>query len=407
MDKGLPNKTEAEPHTRPYRWVMLALMWLLYSSFGLISRSVSPLVTPIITDLGISYSEMGLVLGSWQLTYIGASIIAGTVIDKLGVRRALFVGTIIMGLSAALRYFPSGLTGFLLAVSLLGVGGPFVSIGAPKTVALWFTGQSRGTAVGIYTTAPSVGGLFVLAATNSIVMPLTGYSWRWTFVAYGLVTFAIALVWWFFAKDVKKETSQENTSISRAFVSLLRVRNIRVLLLGGLLAFAIVHGFSNWLPKILESGGLSSREAGFAASLPLLVSVLSVLVIPRQTAPYARGRMVAVLATLTVTGLMLSVTTSLVLRFIGLVIFGVSAFCIFPLLMLILMDTPEVGARYMGFAGGIFFSIAEIGGVTGPLLMGALFDVTGSFLAGVALLATLSLIIFLIALSLKTPTAGH
>ena len=63
---------------RPYRWVMLALLWLLYITFGLVSRSIFPLVTPILTDLGLSYSQMGLILGSWQLTYIFAALAAGT-----------------------------------------------------------------------------------------------------------------------------------------------------------------------------------------------------------------------------------------------------------------------------------------------------------------------------------------
>jgi len=52
---------------------MIALLWLLYASFGIIYRSFSPLITPILTDFHMSYSQMGFVLGSWQLTYIGAA----------------------------------------------------------------------------------------------------------------------------------------------------------------------------------------------------------------------------------------------------------------------------------------------------------------------------------------------
>lgn len=61
---------------------MLALLWLLYVSFGAIIRTLSPLVTPILADLDMSYSQMGLVMGSWQLTYIGAAFAAGFLIDK-------------------------------------------------------------------------------------------------------------------------------------------------------------------------------------------------------------------------------------------------------------------------------------------------------------------------------------
>ena len=43
----------------------------------------------------------------------------------------------------------------------------------------------------------------------------------------------------------------------------------------------------------------------------------------------------------------------------------------------------------MGSAGGMFFCIAEIGGFTGPLIMGLLVDITGTFFAGVILLSFL------------------
>jgi MFS family permease len=48
---------------------------------------------------------VGLVLGTWQLTYIVVGIAAGSITDRLGVRRAVFVGTLIMALSAGLVYF--------------------------------------------------------------------------------------------------------------------------------------------------------------------------------------------------------------------------------------------------------------------------------------------------------------
>jgi len=56
----------------------------------------------------------------------------------------------------------------------------------------------------------------------------------------------------------------------------------------------------------------------------------------------------------------------------------------------------------MGAAGGIFFCVAEIGGFAGPLLMGALVDMTGGFLAGTAFLVGLCLVIFAVTFLLRT-----
>lgn len=405
-DLSSPDKHLMKPYSKSYRWVIVVLLWLLYVTFGLVSRSVSPLITPILKDLGITYGQMGLILGSWQLTYIAVAVIAGAVIDKWGVRRPLFAGTIIIGLSATLRYFPSGFNGFLPVVALFGVGGSLISIGAPKAISMWFSGKSRGTAVGIYLTGLRIGGLLAFTTTNSFVMPLTGYSWRLTFVCYGLLTFAVALLWWLLARDAKPTEDTGNSNISTVFSRLIKERNVRVILLIGLLSFTITHGFTNWLPQILENAGLSPSTAGFTSSIPLFVSIPAVLVIPRVVPPRLRGRFIALLALLVTVALMVSVTASASQLIMGLVLFGIAGSSSLPLLMLLLMDTPEVGSQYMGSAGGIFFCVAEIGGFAGPLLMGALVDMTGDFLAGTTFLAALCLVIFALTFLLKTPPAS-
>jgi len=145
-----------------YRWGMMLLLWLLYAAFGMVARSISPLVTPILEDLRITYSQMGFILGSWQLTYILAALFAGTVLDRWCIRKSIFAGMMLIALSASLRYTVNGFLGMLFAVALFGAGGPMISIGGPKTISEWFDLDSRGTAVGIYTTGPWLGGLLAL-----------------------------------------------------------------------------------------------------------------------------------------------------------------------------------------------------------------------------------------------------
>ena len=211
-----------DPYSSRYRWVMLALLWLLYACFGSIFRCLSPLITPILQDLNISYSQMGLILGSWQLTYIAAAAIAGILIDKWGTRKTLFLGTVIMALSVGLRNFSHGFGTFLPLVALFGLGGPMISIGCPKTIAQWFRGKDRGTAVGVYLTGPWLGGAFALAATNSAIMPLTGHSWRLTFAFYGLMALAVAFLWWFLARDIEVSGDSDHVGMKTVLVRLIR-----------------------------------------------------------------------------------------------------------------------------------------------------------------------------------------
>ena len=133
-----------------------------------------------------------------------------------------------------------------------------ISIGGPKTISLWFSGRSRGTAMGIYTTGNWIGGLIALALTNSLVMPLVGNNWRLTFVVYGLTTFAVALQWFLLARGDERVEGSPTSQIIEVFGRLSKIRNVRILLIMGLFAFAIGHGFSSWLPKILEVSGMSA-----------------------------------------------------------------------------------------------------------------------------------------------------
>ena len=392
-------------YEKRYRWVMLALVWLLYVVFGITTRSIAPLVTPIIEDLKISYSQMGIIMGAWPLTYIAVAAIGGAIIDRWGIRKSLLLGTVIVGLSTALRYFADGFALMFIFVALFGIGGPMISIGCPKTISVWFRGKERGTAVGIYMTGVWIGGLVAYSTVNSVVMPLTGYSWRLTFVSYSSLAFAAALLWWFLARDAKPTGATENAGIAEVFTGLISVRNVQLVLIMGFLSFAVSHGFNDWLPKILESGGLSPAIAGYAASIPLLVGIPTVIFVPRIVAPALRGRIVALTSLATTLALLITGMTSGIPLTIGLVLYGLSFSVVLPLLTLILMDLPEVGSKYMGSAAGMFFCVAEIGGFAGPFIVGAIKDWTGSFLAGVFFIAAISLMRVVMALSLKIKPA--
>jgi cyanate permease len=383
-------------HSR-YRWIMLFLLWLLYIAFGLVARSITPLITPILNDLQMSYSQMGFILGSWQLTYILVALVAGAILDRWGVRKSIFAGALIIGLSASIRYFAAGFLTMLVAIALFGVGGTMISIGGPKTISQWFSGRSRGIAVGIYTTGPWIGGLMALALTNSFVMPLVDGSWRLTFVCYGMLTFGIALLWLFLARESASKPAVVDASVIEVFKKLIVVRNVQILLIMALFSFAINHGFSNWLPKIFEENGMSASQAGYAASIPVATGIAALLFIPSLIPPRFIGRVIAIFALMTAITLVLVMKTSGTPFYIGLMVLGFVSSPFMPLMLLMLMENPRVETDYMGAAGGMFFCVAEIGGFTGPSLMGILVDVTGTFMAG-----TIFLVILCIGIAILT-----
>jgi cyanate permease len=336
---------------------------------------------------------MGFVLGSWQMTYIVFAIAAGIIMDRWGIRRSILFGALVIGLSALLRASAGGFFSFLFFVALFGVGGPMISIGCPKAIATWFKGQERGTAIGIYTTGPWIGGMVSLAATNGVVMPLTGYSWRMTFVSYGVMTLIFAGLWWLGAREVDAEAGTDRFNVPRVLAELFSVRRVRLILLSGLLSFGIMHGYFAWLPAILENAGMSPVRAGVASALPFLTSIPAVLIIPRYVQADYRGWLIGLLALLAG----LSVVWVVVLDWPvvpGLLLFGISGPCLMPLLVLTLMETPEVASKYLGSATGVFFCVAEIGGFLGPFCLGYLVDMSGTYVTGGILLLGFGVIIF-------------
>lgn len=383
-----------------YRWVMLALIWCCYFSFGTLSSSTAPLVSPIMADLRLGATEMGFVLGTWQLVYIAVAFWCGAIMDRIGLKRAIAAGMVCLALSATLRAFAVDFATLALAVGLFGVGGPMISVGSPKLVALWFDGRQRGAAIGVSNTGPALGSVLILATANSLLVPLTG-GWRGAVLAPGVVIVTMTLLWLALARDAPTVASAaaraDRPSPLQTMRELLRVRNVQVLMLGAAATFAVSHGLSNWLPRLLEAKALSPAEAGVFASVSTLAGIVSTLLVPRLVAAGRRRQLLTVIfAGQGLTILSLAMLTGYAVLW-ALPLVGFFQAAINPLVLLILMDTPEVGSRHMGTIGGLYFALAEIGGFAGPFAVGYLVDLSGSFLTSLLFLAALT--VFLTILS--------
>ncbi len=377
-------KSDDTPH--PYRWAVLFGVWLMYASFGLSISSMAPLVAEMSADLGVSRTAMGTVLGAWQLTYIAAALPLGALLDRIGVARGLMISALVMAGSLCLRGLATGELTLFAAVAVFGVGGPLVSIGAPKLIALWFAGASRGMAMGVYMTGPAIGGIAALSSANSLLVPLTG-SWRGAmFTLAGLVLLASA-AWWAIsrhpearARDGKVGGLSKGDSL-RAFLEIAKIRTVQIVLLMSIGIFMFNHGLNNWLPEILRAKGMSPEDAGYWASIPTLVGILGALTIPRFATP---SRRVPIMLGL----FLLALGASLLLHLMpgtglvtGLMAQGIARSSMMTVAILLLMEAPGVPPERAGVAGGMFFTVAEIGGVMGPLSIGIVSDASGGFAA--------------------------
>ncbi|MEE4282265.1 MAG: MFS transporter [Pseudomonadales bacterium] len=377
------------------KWWILAGLWLLYASFGLVVASVAPMVQDILNELSMSHSAMGSVMGAWQLVYIFAAIPCGILLDRIGGRYALLMAAALIGASALGRAFATDYWCFLIAVMLFGIGGPIVSSGAPKVVAEYFTGSQRGLAMGIYMTGPAIGGVVCLTMTNAFFLPLFDMNWRYVMAMWGVMALVAGVIWWLLASflQVDKRSAAnrtESTPQLQIMAELIKAPAVRVLLLMSVGVFLYNHGLNNWLPELLRQGGKSAVQAGYWAALPTLVGILGSLLIPRLATPARRFHILIFLCVAALLASVLLQALDNVTLTTGLILQGVARSSLMTVLILTLVELPGIGEQRVGVASGMFFSAAEVGGMLGPFGMGVIYDVTGGFSASLWSLSIVS-----------------
>jgi len=395
-----------------HRWLMLAGAWLLYFSFGIMIAALAPLVQPITLEFGSSYSTMGAIFGAWQLGYVVFAVPCGALLDRVGLHIALFACALIMALSGFLRAMAGSELSLFLAVAIFGIGAPLISVGGPKLIATWFDSKERGLAMGIFSTGPPLGGILAFSLTNSTFMPLADGNWRLVVLGYSLFVLAIAAVWLMiganrFSRPLEQQIAADPKQSQLDVIRhLLQIPAVRIILLMSAGIFFFNQALNNWLPEILRSGGMDVVTAGYWASIPTSIGIAASLIVPHFATSSRRFIILFIvflcagLATL-----LIGYSALAIGLMVGLVFQGIARGVMRPILVLVLIETREVGPRNAGSAGGMFFSIAEIGGALGSIVVGLLFDATGGFLAALNVLTAIcALLILMLVLLRRTPS---
>ena len=396
-------------NSKNQNWYIIFGVWLIYFCFGFTVSSIAPIVPYITNDLDISYKQMGLILGAWQFTYIFFALPAGFIIDKYGLKVSIFIAAMIITLSLISRGFSNNFYHMWLAVALFGIGGPLISVGAPKASSLWSSQKNRAISMGILVTGPLFGGITSLSFMNSIFMSLLDNNWKTVYLFYSLVPFISGCIWLiicnkykiFYKKnifdlDIKKSISEFNLIITK--------KRFLIILILGTSSMFLIHGISGWLPKIISSKGININFSSFLASIPIFIGIISALIIPRFSNNKTRIIILLMLFLNAILALFLLQSLTLHIFIFGLILLGISTGSLLSLLLNHLSETKDISYNNMGIAGGLFFAISEIGGVLGPFSIGIIYDYYTDFniaLSFYALLITLMIVPLYILKKLK------
>ena len=376
-------------NTSPHRrWWVLASLWMLYASFGLVAGSLAPLLSHIRNDLNMSHAAMGAALGAWPFVYLAVSAVVGKLLDRVGVRVGLALGAALIGASGLLRGAAQSGTGLWFAVAVFGLGGPFISIGAPKLVTQWFTSEERGLAVGVYSTAPSVGWIVGLVIADPLRI-LFG-DWRWVMVTFACASLLSALFW--ISVGGSNPDAVMPRSHNESSSALWGDPTVKRLLFLAFMIFFLGHALTGWMPEMLHSGLWSTRGAAWLTATGLGMGVIGSLLIPGRVAPRSRPQvLVAMFGAMSVAVWALAMTPQLV-QVVAVVIIGIVRVSSIPMAMLLLMSAPRVSDVRMGAAAGLFFTAGELGGVTGPWFIGIARQNSVDFVPAVAMLSLVALV---------------
>lgn len=358
-----------------------------------------PLLLPLIReDLGISFTQAGLLSVAATLSYGLMQIPAGFLADRFGPGRPYFFG--LFGWSAMCIAFGMVHTYWLALLTLLAAGAFRAMLFAPglALLASWFPSERRATAMSLF----MLGGF-----TGSILLALAGpylaerYGWRSAFIAFAVLGIGAALLYRAFARE--KPRAQALRQIAPAEV--LRLARYPIMwVCSGLqfVRFSVTTAFNFWLPSLLVADrGLSVQTAG------LVMAMSAAFMAPSNTLggyvsdrlrnpPLVIGSALAILAC---TSALLAVVESIPLLL--LIIAVNSIFLQFYFGPLFVVPMEALGPRFAGSATGFGNLFANIGGLSTAYALGVVKDQAGSFswgflgvsgvcLAGVALAVVLA-----------------
>jgi len=109
------------PADRSYEFKAVGLLALGCGMVGLDRFVISPLFPVMAKDLGLTYSDLGLISGVLSLAWGVAASFGGGLADRLGNRRVIVPAMVLFSLLAGTTGFATGLISLLLVRAVMGL----------------------------------------------------------------------------------------------------------------------------------------------------------------------------------------------------------------------------------------------------------------------------------------------
>jgi MFS transporter, ACS family, hexuronate transporter len=231
------------------RWWVVGLLFLASVLNYVDRQTLSILAITLQKTFGFGDVTYGHLLTAFLLAYTLAYILAGRFCDAVGATRSMII---FIGLWSFAELLPPFLhSAIQLGASrfVLGLGEAGIWVVAPKIVSELFPPSQRAFAIGLYTVGATIGATI---APPMITALAEHHGWPSVFFITGVAGLLWLLPWWALNRGLSSNVSKVYESAgSEHWSSLLKQRNLWLLLSARLLTDPVWYFYLFWFPKYL------------------------------------------------------------------------------------------------------------------------------------------------------------
>ena len=165
----------------------------LCSLLSFVDRGVLGVLAPtILADTGMTAQDLGKVVFFFFLVYTFGNPLWGSLIDYLGLRKAMLLAVGLWTAASASHAWMSGFVGFAVARALLGLGEGATFPGGVRTAVESLPGNLRGRGIATSWSGGTIGAI----VTPLIMVPIAvAYGWQAAFIVTGVFGAAWLVLW--------------------------------------------------------------------------------------------------------------------------------------------------------------------------------------------------------------------
>ncbi|PYD39542.1 MFS transporter [Serratia plymuthica] len=391
---------------------MLLLFFAAIINF-LDRSSLSVANSTIREEMGLSGTEIGLLLSAFSLAYGIAQLPCGLLLDRKGPRIMLGVGMFVWSVFQTLSGMIHNFTQFIWVRIGLGIGEAPMNPCGVKVINDWFNIKHRGMPMGVFNSASTIG----LAISPPILTAMMlAFGWRGMFITIGVLGIALSIGWYMLYRNRQDIdlSAQEQAYLNAGSVSARRepmnFREWRSLFKNRTM-WGMMIGFSGinytawlylaWLPGYLQTTyHLDLKSTGLMSAIPFLFGAAGMLsngfvtdfLVRRGMAPL-KSRKICIVAGMLLSASFTAIVPQATTTYSAVVLIGMALFCIhfagtscWGLIHVAVTSrmTASVGS-IQNFASFIFASFA-------PVITGFILDTTHSFKLALILCACFTVI---------------